>query len=160
MTGGGGGGGGNADVGPDPGDVPGSTLTSSVDPEAEAAMIGWGLGLGGGVLVLVLVAGDARGVGGLDVPRRLALALAVVLFEGGRTERVERVGGRILVCVSTRIYIYGRTKRMVSREVVVKERDADLAAFSGSPLARFDCQLDHLLNNSTCREIHVRTPRP
>jgi hypothetical protein len=108
MTGGGGGGGvGSADVGPDPGDVPGSTLTSSVDSEAEAAMIGWSLGLGGGVLVLVLVAGGARGVGGLDVPRlRRALALAVVLFEGGRTERVERVGGRILVCVSTKIYIY------------------------------------------------------
>ena len=142
MTGGGGGGGGSADVGPDPGDVPGSTLASSVDSEAEAAMTGCGLGsgLGGGVLVLVLVlvlvAGGARGVGGLDVPRlRRALALAVVLFEGGRTERVERVGGRILVCVSTRIYIYGRTKRMVSRKVVVKERDADLATFSGSPLA-------------------------
>ena len=106
MTGGGGGGG-SAAVGPGPGDVPGSTLTSSVDSETEteAAMIGWGLGLGGGMLVLV--AGGARGVGGLDVPRlRRALVLAVVLFEGGRTERVERVGGRILGCVSTRIYIY------------------------------------------------------
>jgi len=123
--GGGGGGGGSTDVGPHPGDVPGSTLASSV--EAAAAMIGCGLGLGGGALLL-LVPDGARGVGGLDVPRlRRVLALAVVLFEGGRTERVERVGGRILVCVSTRIYIYGRTQRMVSREVVVKERDADLA---------------------------------
>jgi len=100
MTGGGGGGGGGggADVGPNPGDVPGSTLASAV--------IGWGLGLGLGGGVVLLVPDGARGVGGLDVPRsrlRRALALAVVLFEGGRTERVERVGGRILVCVSTRI---------------------------------------------------------
>jgi len=104
MTGGGGG----ADVGPDPGDVPGSTLASAAG--AEAAMIGWGLGLGGGVVLLV--PDGARGVGGLDVPRlRRALALAVVLFESGRIERVERVGGRILVCVSTRIYISGRSGR-------------------------------------------------
>ena len=70
-------------------------------------MIGWGLGLGLGGGVVLLVPDGARGVGGLGVPRsrlRRALALAVVvLFEGGRTERVERVGGRILVCVSTRI---------------------------------------------------------
>ena len=105
MTGGGAGGG-SADVRPDPGDVPGSTLASSA--RVAAAMIGWGLGLGGGVVLLV--PDGARGVGGLDVPRlRRALALAVALFEGGRTERVERVGGRILVC-STRIYGWYRVR--------------------------------------------------
>lgn len=107
MTGGasGGGGGGNADVGPTPGDVPGSTFASSM--AAAAAMIGCGLRLGLGGGVVLLVPDGSSGVGGLDVPRlRRALAIAVVLLEDGRTERVERVGGRILVCVSARIYIY------------------------------------------------------
>jgi hypothetical protein len=102
MTGGAsgsGGAGGSADVGPHPGDVPGSTLASSMAAALAAAMIDCGLGLGGGVALLV--SDGARRVGGLDVPRlRRALAIAVVLLEleDGRTERVERVGGRILVC--------------------------------------------------------------
>jgi hypothetical protein len=94
MTGGASGSGGGG-VRPHPGDVPGSTLASSM--EAAVAMIDCGLGLGGGVALLV--SDGARRVGGLDVPRlRRALAIAVVLLEDGRTERVERVGGRILVC--------------------------------------------------------------
>ncbi len=63
-------------------------------------MMGWalGLGLGGGVVLLVSDddARARRGVEGPDAPR-LRRALVVVLYGCGRTERVERVGGRILV---------------------------------------------------------------
>jgi hypothetical protein len=68
-------------------------------------------------LVLSAASDDARGVGGPGDVFRLRRALVVVLFECVRTERVERVGGRILVNVSTR-YLTG----VVSREVVCKLR--------------------------------------
>jgi hypothetical protein len=50
--------------------------------------------------VVLLASDDARGVGP-DAPR-LRRAVVVVLLGCVRTERVERVGGRILVYVSTR----------------------------------------------------------
>ena len=54
--------------------------------------------------MVLLASDDARGVGGPDAPRlrRVCVVLVVVVFEWVRTERVERVGGRILVYVSTR----------------------------------------------------------
>jgi hypothetical protein len=48
--------------------------------------------------VVLLVSDDCARIGrGSDAPLRLFRALVVALFEDGRTERVERVGGRILV---------------------------------------------------------------
>jgi hypothetical protein len=95
------------------GDVPGFRLASAA-AYVGTMMIdrGLGLGLGLGWLGLLLPAasdgdgdGDATGreleLGGPG-PGALRLRLELLGFKDGRTERVERVGGRILVgCYST-----------------------------------------------------------
>jgi hypothetical protein len=77
-----------------PGNVPVTTVVVS----DAVGTVDWGR-LECGVLALALDC-DGAGFRGSGVAQpRLPRALVLGLFEGGRTERVERVGGRILVLI-------------------------------------------------------------